>query len=197
MERQDMDIDADQETFETMVAGLVKHIFGQGEAGIRKQLEASQDMPRDIGSLAYTMVGAAAAQAEDAGREIDLDMVMGVAAEVIDSIMQLGEAIGVIEDADDDDLRGEAMMRAVEAYIMSGEASPEEQEAARQMLAQMSEDGEFDEAQGYVAELGQKSGMDPFADDEPAAPGAPVDAAASAGQPPAENAGPRPALMQA
>lgn len=185
--QQDTELDADTETFETMVAGLVKHIFGAGEKGIKDQLKASKDLPLDIGNLTYTMVDAAADQAGKAGREFDLDMLMGVSAEVIDSLLQLAEAIGLIESADDDELREDAMMNAVKAYLTAGEASPEEQEAAKQMLAQMSDDGMVDEAEGTIAAMGARHGQDPFADD-------PVDAPPQPGQPPPEK--PRPGLMQ-
>lgn len=193
---EDTEVDGAQETFETMVAGLVKHIFGAGEQGIRQQLKGSQDIPRDVGSLTYTMVAAAAAQAEDAQREVDLDMLFGVCAEVIDSLLQLAEAIGVIETADDDAMRAGAMVRAVEAYIASADTTPEEAEAAKQMLAQFSDSGETQEAASYIKTLGEEQGVEPFAQQPQAPGGPPVDGAAPAGQPPSGTGRPRAALMQ-
>ncbi len=198
MEPMEEEIDADTETVETMTAGLIKHIFGKGEEGIKEQLSKSQDLPRDIGSLAYTLVDAAADQATKAGREFDLDMLMGVVTEIIDSVMQLAEALGVIDDADDDELREFALMSAVEAYIASGEPSPDEVEAAKQMLAGMSESGDVDEAASTLKRMGASRGEDPFAEDAPAEgapPEAPVDAPPEGMQPPG-NAPIRPALMQ-
>jgi hypothetical protein len=183
-------MDPDTETFETMTAGLVKHIFGAGEKGIIEHLRKSQDLPKDIGVMAYTMTSAAAEQGKNAGKEIDLEMALGVAAEVIDSLLQVAEAMGLIESADDEAMRDDAMLAAVEAYSSSGEVSPEEQEAAQQMLAQMTDDGSVDEAVATIGAIGKRRGEDPFADDEP------VDEAAPAGQPPAQGAAPRAPLMQ-
>lgn len=79
------------------------------------------------------------------------------------------------------------MMNAIQAYLTAGEASPEEQEAAKQMLAQLEDDGSVSESTGMISAIGARHGVDPFADD-------PVDAPPSAGQPPPEK--PRPGLMQ-
>lgn len=190
MEQQNEAMDPEVETFETMTAGLVKHIFGAGEKGIVEHLRKSQDLPKDIGAMAYTMTGAAVEQAKGAGRDVDMEMALGVAAEVIDSLLEVAEAMGIIEAADDEDMRDDAMLAAVEAYMMSGDATPEEQEAAQQMLAQMTEDGSVDEAAATISAIGQRRGEDPFADD------APVDEGAPAGQPPAQGAAPRAPLMQ-
>lgn len=187
MQQPDTELDGDTETFETMVAGLVKNIFGPGEKGIKDQLKQSKDLPFDIGNLTYTMVDAAADQAGKAGREFDLDMLMGVSAEVIDSLLQIAEAIGLIEAADDEEMREDCMMNAIQAYLTAGEASPEEQEAAKQMLAQMEDDGTVAASTGTISAIGARHGVDPFADD-------PVDAPPSAGQPPPEP--PRTGLMQ-
>lgn len=170
MEQEDMEqeqpaggqLDPDREIFEQIVAGLIKHIFGKGEEGIKAKLRESQDLPRDIGSLTFTMVEQATLQAKDAGVELDMDILMGVAAEIIDSLLQLAEAIGLIETADDDDLREESMMSAVEAYITMANPSEEERQAAQQLLDQMSESGEVDEAASVIQQIGKKRGIDPF-----------------------------------
>lgn len=189
MQQYDEDIDADAQTVEEMSAGLIKHIFGKGEQGIREKLRTAQDIPREVGALAFTLVDAGADQAEKAGREFDIDMLMGVATEVIDSLLQMVEAMGLIESADDDDLREESLMYAIEAYIATGQPSPEDIEAAKMMLSQMADSGDVDEAERQISAMGQKRGMDPFADEE-------VDAGAGAGQPPTAGRPPVPMMQE-
>ncbi len=160
------DIDVDTETFEAMVAGLNRHIFGAAEADILRALRESQDIASDVGMMALTLVQTAAEQAEQAGREFDVDMLIGVATEVIDSLLEMAEAAKLIEDAKDEELLEDALFAAVQAYATTAEPNSDEAEAAQQMLQQMADDGMLDEAQGVVAKMGARHGVDPFADDD-------------------------------
>lgn len=183
--------DDGQATFEKMTAALIKHIFGAGEQGIREQLQSSQDLPKDIGTLAYTLVEQGSKQAAEARVDLDLDIVFGVATEVIDSLMQLAEAIGVLESADDQDVREQSLIYAVNAYLALAKPGPEEREAAMQMLEQLSQSGEVDQAAKTLQEVGKKAGVDPFAQQP-----APVDGAGGPPQPAEQPGRPRPQLMQ-
>lgn len=184
-------VDPATETTEMMVAGLKEHIMGAGEEGIIARLkEGAQDLPRTVGTLTLAMVQEAARQAEEAQREFDLEMLLEVSADIIDSLLQLSEAIGLIDDPEDKALREDSLMSAVEAYMMSSETTPEEQEAAQQMLQQMASGGQLDEASQVISEIGRRQGVDPFAEEG----AAPVDAAQGAGQP-APQPGQRPPLI--
>jgi len=190
MQPMEDDIDGETENYETLVAGLIKHIFGPGEEGVKKQLAQSQDLPADIGSMTFMLIDAASQQAKEAQVEIDLDMMLGAASEVIDSLLQIAEAMKLIESADDDDMREEAMMAAVNTYLTVGNPSPEDAEAAKQALAQFG-DEDFAEAEEVVTRMGARRGEDPFADTELP----PVDGAPAGGQPP--GSAPMRGLMQA
>jgi hypothetical protein len=159
---------ADAEVVETMVAGLKEHIYGPAEADMVKMLKQSQDVGQDIGAATLALVQSAADQATQSGIEFDLDMMMGVASEIIDSLLSMAEAVGVIESADDDGLRGDAMMAAVHGYIATLQPGSDEQEAAKQMLQQMQDSGMVAEAEQTVAEMGKRKGIDPFAEGAPA-----------------------------
>jgi hypothetical protein len=166
MEMRDGETDAATETFETMVAGLKQHIFGPAEKGILDALKASQNIAKDVGAMALTLVQTAAEQAEQAGREYDLDMIMGVATEVIDDILELAEAAGIVEDSKDEALLEDSLFSAVEAYAQTVEPNSEEAEAAAQMLQQMADEGMVGEAESVIANMGARQGVDPFADDD-------------------------------
>lgn len=166
MQPQGAGVDVDTETFETMVAGLIEHIFGPAEKDMKSMLLNSKDVGQDIGAATLALVQSAAEQAGQAKRDFDLDMLLGVATEVIDSLMGMAESLGVIESADDDDVRSDALLTAVNGYIATLEPGSEEREAAKQVLQQMMDEGMVGEAESTIAEMGKRRGVDPFAEDE-------------------------------
>lgn len=155
----------EQEVFEQMVSALRDHIFGAAEEGIRAKLRQSQDIHDDIGSMALAMVMEAAKQAGQAGVEVDFDMLMSVGTEVIEDLLDVAEAMGLLKKVGEDDMM-KATMSAVRAYLMSADVPPEEQEAAKQQLQQMQVDGDVDAVAGEIDRLGKKEGVDPFAEGE-------------------------------
>lgn len=159
----------EQAVFEEMVAGLRDHIFGAAEGSIRAKLRQSQDIHQDIGSMALAMVMEAGKQAGSAGIDADFEMLVSVGTEVISDLLEVAEAMGLIDKVTDDDAM-KAMMVAVRAYLMSADVSPEEQEAAKAALQQMQLDGSVDEVAGRIQRLGEQEGVDPFAEGEQVAP---------------------------
>lgn len=155
--------------FEQMVSALRDHIFGPAEASIRAKLRQSQDVHDDVGTMALALVMEAAKQAGQSGVEVDFDMLMSVGTEVIEDLLQIAEAMGLIKKVGEDDMM-KATMSAVRGYLVSADVPPEEQEAAKQQLQQMQVDGDVQSVAGDIQRLGQKEGVDPFADGEQAAP---------------------------
>ena len=152
----------DDVTFVTMVAGLRKHIYGKGEQGIVDLLSKTdpKDIGRVLGEVTFALVREAAKQASQAGRELGMDILMGVATEVIDDIVELMDAHGVqISDND----KQFALLYAQNLYQqMIGKPSPDEQNAAKQTLAQAKQDGTLNTAVSYVQQKGMEAGVDPF-----------------------------------
>lgn len=187
-------IDPAVETEEQMIAGLVQHIFGPAEEDMKAMIRESQDLGTDIGAATLSLVQVAADQAEQAGRDFDMTMLLSVATEVIDALLEMAEAMGAIDDPEDEDLRADALMAAVQGYIAQAQFSPEEQEAAQQLLQQLSDEGAVDEAAQTVTSIGERRGIDPFADDEEApAPG--LDQQAQPPQPAPQPGGDRRLMM--
>lgn len=153
--------DQDGATFTAMVAGLRGHIFGKGEQGIVEQLTKAQgdEIGRVMGEITFALVQEAAHQAESAGRELSMDILLGVATEVIDDLSELMDAHGVtITDKD----REYALLYAQQLYQQSLDPSEEEQAAAKQQLAALKQDGSVDTATKYVQQRGMEAGVDPF-----------------------------------
>lgn len=202
MEAIEQEVDAAEATVEKAYAGITNHIFGEGEEGIVQRMRESEaNIAEAVGTIAFAYVSETIRQGESSGMELGQDELLGIATLVIDNLLQLAESYDLIPSADDDKLRNESMKVAMEAYVMSaedGENSPEEREAARQMLEQMANEGLVDEAARTIGAMGEEQGIDPFADDPPApAPGvqsAAVDATTGGGQPAPQQGGAGPLI---
>lgn len=153
------------EAYETMVAGLREHIFGAAEEGIREKLRTTEDLHTDVGNMALALVMEAGKQAGDSGIDADFEMLLNVGTEIIDDLLDIAEAMGVLEEITDDD-RSKSLLAAVRAYLSSADVPPEEQEAAKQALQQMQMDGAVDETASELSAMGEREGVDPFADEE-------------------------------
>ena len=151
--------DPDEQTFALMVAGLRNHIFGKGEAGIVKAMQAADDPGRVCGEIVFALVKEAAEQATKDGRELGMDVLLGVATEVIDDIAELMAAVG---QPMDDKQREFALLYAQQLYVESSNPSDDERNMAKQSLAQMHADGSVDQAVSYVQQRGTEAGVDPF-----------------------------------
>jgi len=153
------------EAYETLVAGIREHIFGKGEAAIRDKLRSSQSIEEDIGSMVLAMIMEGAKQASSQGIELDFDTIVSAGTEIIDDMFEIAEAMGVVDEVTDD-MRSKALLSAVRAYLMSANISEEERAAAQQELQQMQIGGDVDSTASYLSEMGQREGVDPFAEAE-------------------------------
>lgn len=154
----------EQDAYETMLSALRSHIFGGAEEGIRAQLRQSQDVAQDVGSMTLALVMEASKQAGEAGIETGFDFLIAIATEVIDDLLDIADAMGIVDGVTDDD-REKAMFSAIQSYLMSAEVPPEEQEIAKQQLAELNESGEVERVAQHVRERAiREEGVDPFAD---------------------------------
>jgi hypothetical protein len=152
----------DEETFDTMVAGLLEHLSGKARESTVKRLRDAKNVAKEAGLMVFHYVKMAAVQAEDAGRELDLDMLLGVATEIAEALMNMAQAAKV-KIADPEVFMAEALFTAIQAYTASVPPGSEEQEAAKAMLAEMQADGTVEQGAAALQGLGQKMGVDPFA----------------------------------
>lgn len=152
---------SEEDTFVMMVSGLRSHIFGPAESGIVEQLSQAPEgeIGRVMGEITFALVQEAAHQAEENGRELTMDILMGVATEVIDDLAELADAYGMpVQDKD----REYALLFAQQLYVDNSNPSDDERNAAKQTLAQMKQDGSVDTATKYVQQRGAEEGVDPF-----------------------------------
>lgn len=153
--------DPDAVTFTTMVAGLRKHIFGAGEAGIVKAMTEADQPGRVLGEVVFSLLFEAGKQAQQAGRDLGMDILIGVATEVIDDICELMAAHGM-QISDNDKQFALLYAQALYTQKVAGSATPDDRNAAKAMLAQQKQDGSLDTAVSYVQQKGMEAGVDPF-----------------------------------
>lgn len=157
--RQPQQADPDADTFVTIVAGLREHVFGKGEAGIVRAIQQADDRGRVLGEVVFALMQEAATQAEQAGRELDMNILMGAATELIDDISELMLAYDI--DLTDKE-RESALLYANQLYMDTYQPSPEDQQIAKQQLAQFYQEGAVHQTAAYVQKRGMESGADPF-----------------------------------
>jgi hypothetical protein len=166
MQGEEVPTEQETVTFETMTAGLKEYIFGPATDKILAQLKEGKNPAQAAGNITLLLVQEAAKQAEAAQQEFDMDMLLGVATEVIDALMQLAQA-GKVKIADPETFMAEALLTAVQGYAATTPPGSEEQAAAQEMLAQMQQDGTVEQGAAELQRLGQKAGVDPFAQAQP------------------------------
>lgn len=159
----------DQETFEQMVAGLLEFIHGKGRRGVMKKIEEAKDeesLAEAIGMSAYTLTHEAASQMSQKGASMDMDMLLGVATEMIDALVRMAQAMKK-PIADPETLSEQALIFALNAYIQTANPSEDEKAEAMAVLQQMGASGMLEEGAAQLQDLGARSGVDPFAQSAP------------------------------
>lgn len=152
-----------EDTFENIVAGLLEHINKPDVAkGLIEEIKKSDNTARSAGQIVFGLMEPAAKQAEQAGREIDMEMLLAAAAKILDSLMQRLMAAKV-EIPDEEAWSLEAIMSALQAYAATAPEGSEDQAQAQAMLVQMQQDGSVQEGASTLQQIGQKHGVDPFA----------------------------------
>lgn len=152
-------VDPDAVTFTTMVAGLREHVFGNGEAGIVQRMQQADDPGRVLGEIVFALVHEAATQAEKAGHELSMDILMGVATELIDDVTELLAAHGMQLSPK---AREYALLVAQQLYVENSNPDQQERDTAKQALAGLQQDGSVNMAVQYVQQRGTEAGADPF-----------------------------------
>lgn len=154
---------ADQRNlYETMLAGLLDWIWGKGQADIQRQLQqANADtLGTTIGHIVYALVQQGAEQGHAAGHDFDMDLLLGVATELIESLEKMAGAMNMQFDAQAVALQ--ALTQALNDYADSLPDGSQAQQEAREALKQLSPQ-DFNDASSTLSAIGQRNGVNPFA----------------------------------
>lgn len=152
----------DRKLFETLLAGLLDWVWGKGRPDIQRQIQqATPDtLPTIIGHITFALVQQGAEQGEAAGHDFDTELLLGVATELIESLEKMAAAMNMQFDAQAVSLQ--ALTQTLNDYAESlpdGSQAQQEAQDAMQTLSQ----GDMDQAAGTLSEIGQRHGVDPFA----------------------------------
>lgn len=152
-----------QKLYETLLAGLLDWVWGKGRPDIQRQIQqATPDtLATIIGHITYALVQQGAEQAHqtknDAG--MDMDMLMGIATEIIESLEKMAAAMNLQFDAQAVSLQ--ALTQALNDYAESLPDGSDAQQEAKDALAQYSQQ-DMDDAAGTLNDIGSRNGVDPF-----------------------------------
>lgn len=170
-----------QKLYETLLAGLLDWVWGKGKADIQRQIQqATPDtLATIIGHITFALVQQGADQAEQAGHDLDTEMLLGVATELIESLEKMAAAMNIQFDAQAVSLQ--AMTQTFNDYAESLPDGSQAQQDAREAMQEFSQ-GDIDSAGGTLSEIGARNGIDPFAQAKQAQAGQPQQDAAPAPQ---------------
>lgn len=162
-----------QKLYETLLAGLLEWVWGKGKPDIQRQIQqATPDtLATVIGHVTYALVQQGAEQAHQTKNDdgMDMDMLLGIATEVIESLMKMAAAMNLQFDAKAVSLQ--ALTQALNDYAESLPDGSQAQQQAQEALKELSQD-DMNQAAGTLNEIGQSNGVDPFASaGQQAAPG--------------------------
>lgn len=152
----------DRKLFETLLAGLLDWMWGKGKPDIQRQIQqATPDtLPTVIGHITFALVQQGAEQGHAAGHTFDMEMLVGVATELIESLEKMAAAMNIQFDAQAVALQ--AMTQALNDFAESLPDGSQAQQDAREAIKDFTPE-EFNEAAGTLREIGQRNGVDPFA----------------------------------
>ena len=148
------------EQYQALVDSVSDYLHGDARDQVAQSLAGAGDkLAETMASITYQVVTQVAEQASGE-MDLEIDMLLGVATETIDFLIEIAQAVGAPV-GDLDDLRGRVLMLTVQAHMAKVQDDPEEVAAAKELLAQMMEDGTFDQGMAYVNSKIQAEGLDP------------------------------------
>jgi len=136
-----------QDLVDRLNAQVERKIHGPAREKILKRLE--QDPSTDaLAEFVYNTIISIDKQAESRGAPVDIDVLMGVATETIDRLLEIMEAMQIEFDADE--MREETLLKIVMLHMKAVEGDPEEKAAAEELLMALSADGTMQASMNHI-----------------------------------------------
>ncbi len=142
--------------------GVSDYLFGDAREHVAQNIKQSgEELDQTIAALAYQTVTQAAEQAKEQFPDVlSIDILLPVAAETIDYLIEIAKAVGAPV-KDEDDLRARSMIKMVQVHMAAVENDPEQKAMAEEMLAEMMEDGTYEQGVNFVNQKIKEEGGDP------------------------------------
>lgn len=142
--------------------GISDYIHGEARDHIASSIaSAGEALDDTIGAMAYQILSQVSEQVAEMGPEaVTMDILLPLATETIDYLVEIALAVSAPV-ADEQDLRERSFIKVVELHMAAVQDDPEQKAIAEEMLAEMMQDGSFEEAEAYVSEKIRAEGGDP------------------------------------
>ena len=136
-----------QDLVNRLVSQVEKTLHGPAREQILGQLEQNPTADA-VAEITYQIVTGLEGQAEQGGAPVELDILMGVATETIDMLVEIMEAMGI--KLNPEEMGEESLMKMVLLHMKAVEGDPEQKAAAQELLASLAEDGTVDETMAHI-----------------------------------------------
>lgn len=147
---------------QAIIDQISDYIHGPARDHIVQTLRSAQgeELGEQIAAMGYRIVRESMDKAGDGGPQ-DIDVVLGVATETIDMLLEIVDALGIRYSPDE--MREETLLRMVALHMEQVGDDPEQKAIAEQALQEMMADGTYQEAMSAAEGMMRRSGVDPSA----------------------------------
>lgn len=138
-----------QELVDSLILQTENHLHGPARPKILKQLQKNPTADA-VAAITYEIITGMDEQIASKGAPLELDVIMAVATETIDILLEIMEAMGMKINVEE--MREESLLKMVLLHmqVVEKRGDPEEKAAAEEMLAVMTADGTMEEGMKYV-----------------------------------------------
>ena len=143
-----------QELVNRLVSQVEKHIHGPQREQILSQLEQNPTADA-LAEVTYKTIMGIDKQAADRGAAVDIDVLLGVATETIDMLIEIMQAMGI--ELNVDEMREETLLKLVMLHMQAVEGDPEEKAAAEELLVALTADGTMESSMRHISEKADAS----------------------------------------
>lgn len=150
-----------QKLYDNLLAGLLEFVWGKGKPDIQRQLQqANADtLATVIGHITFALVQQGAEQAEQRGLQPDVNLLLGVATETIESLEKMAAAMNLQFDPKAVSLQ--ALVQTLTDYSQSLPPDSPSQQEAKEALAELGQ-GTIQQGMQTAQDIGSAHGIDPF-----------------------------------
>lgn len=147
------------QTVQAIVDEITNYIHGPARDHIISTFTNEQgDIAETIAAMSYRIVRESIDKVEGQG-PVDIDIVLGVATETIDLLLEILDALGVKYDPEE--MREDTLLRMTALHMEQVGNDPEQKAIAQAALEEMMVDGSYQEAMGAAEGMMRKHGVDP------------------------------------
>ena len=152
----------DDELLAEISDGISDYIHGEARDHVSTELaQSGEDLADTIAAIAYQIMTQTSEQVAEMSPEmVTFDVLIPLATETIDYLIEMADAVGA-PIPNEDDLRGDAFIKMIEVHMAKVGDDPEQLQIAQEMLAEMMESGDIEAAEQYVNDRIQREGGDP------------------------------------